>query len=203
MRRLTLAIAALILSGVGASSGAAELAGDAMLKALKDGGYIIYLRHDRTDTSRSDTDPIDLNDCAKQRPLSDAGRVHARLIGAVFKAIGIPVDQVFASPVCRSDETATLAFPEIKHTNPHALVYTLALPHEDLGPAASELKKMLATPPRTGTNTVLVGHTTNLKEAAGLWPKHEGGALIFRPDGHGAFALAGSIDPADFERAAN
>ena len=61
---------------------------------------------------------------------------------------------------------------------------------------------MLATPPQAGTNTVLVGHTTNLKEAAGYWPKHEGGAMIFRPDGHGAFSLVGSIDPAEFERAA-
>jgi phosphohistidine phosphatase SixA len=204
MRRLRLALAVLVLAGVAASrGGATELDGDAMLKALKDGGYVIYLRHDRTDTSRSDIDPIDLNDCAKQRPLSDAGRAHARTIGLAFKAMGIPVDQVFASPVCRSAETATLAFPDIKRSAPRALVYTLALPKEELGRAADELKRMLAMPPRLGTNTVLVGHTTNLKEAAGFWPKHEGGALIFRPDGHGTFALAGSIDPATFERAAN
>lgn len=182
---------------------ATELSGDAMLKALKGGGYVIYLRHDRTDTSRSDTVPIDLKDCAKQRPLSDAGRAHARTIGLAFKATGIPVDQVFASPVCRAADTAALAFPDAKRTTPRALVYTLVLPKEQLAVAAEELRKILATPPRAGTNTVLVGHTTNLKEAAGLWPKHEGGALIFRPDGHGAFALAGSIDPADFERAAN
>jgi phosphohistidine phosphatase SixA len=174
-----------------------------MLKALKDGGYVVYLRHDRTDTSRSDTDPIDLHDCATQRPLSDAGRAHARAIGQAFKAMHIAVDQVLSSPVCRSAETAMLAFPDVTRATPHALVYTLALPKEELGPAADELRKMLATPPRTGTNTVLVGHTTNLKEAADLWPKQEGGALIFRPDGQGGFALAGSIDPAEFERAAN
>jgi phosphohistidine phosphatase SixA len=203
MRRLPLAIVLLVTSGVCASSDATELSGEAMLRALKDGGYVVYLRHDRTDTSRSDTDPIDLSDCAKQRPLSDAGRAHARTIGLAFKAIHIPVDQVLSSPVCRSAETAMLAFPDAKRAAPHALVYTLALPKEELGPAADELRKMLATPPRTGTNTVLVGHTTNLKEATDLWPKHEGGALIFRPDGHGGFALAGSIDPAEFERASN
>ncbi|MCK1710797.1 MULTISPECIES: hypothetical protein [unclassified Bradyrhizobium] len=173
-----------------------------MLKALKAGGYVIYLRHDQTDTSRSDTDPIDLNDCAKQRPLSDAGRAHARTIGLAFKAAGILVDQVFASPICRAAETGSLAFPGIEQTTPRALVYTLALPKEDLGEVANELRRMLATPPPLGSNTVLVGHTTNLKEAAGLWPKYEGGALIFQPDGHGAFALAGSIDPAEFEPAA-
>lgn len=203
MRGLPLVVAVLVLSGLCASSKATELAGEAMLNALKEGGYIVYLRHDRTDTSRSDSDPIDLSDCAKQRPLSDAGRAHARTIGLAFHAMAIPVDKVFASPVCRSSETAALAFPDTKRASPRALIYTLALPQEDLGLAADELRKMLATPPHAGTNTVLVGHTTNLKEAAGLWPKHEGGALIFRPDGHGAFALAGSIDPEDFERVAN
>lgn len=202
MRRLVLATAIVALSGVGATSVAAQPGGKAMLEALKTGGYVIYLRHDQTDVSRSDTDPIDLNDCAKQRPLSDAGRAHARTIGLAFKAADIPIDRVFASPVCRAAETAALAFPDVRRTTPRALVYTLVLPKEDLGGAADELRKMLATPPPAGANTVLVGHTTNLKEATGLWPKHEGGALIFRPDGHGAFVLAGAIDPAEFERAA-
>jgi phosphohistidine phosphatase SixA len=172
-----------------------------MLSALRDGGYVIYLRHDRSDTSRSDIDPIDLSDCSKQRPLSDAGRAHARRIGMAFTAIHVPVDQVLASPVCRSAETAELAFPDIRRTSPRALVYTLALPAEQLGEAAEELRHMLATAPPAGSNVVLVGHTTNLKEAAGLWPKYEGGALIFRPDGHGKFELAGSIDPEAFEKA--
>jgi phosphohistidine phosphatase SixA len=200
MRRLLLAFFVLgSLTHV--PSGAAELSGPAMLLALRDGGYVIYLRHDRTDTSRSDVDPIDLGDCAKQRPLSDAGRRHARQIGLAFTAAHIPVDQVLASPVCRAAETATLAFPDVKRSTPRALVYTLALPAEQLKPAADELRKLLSTPPPAGSNVVLVGHTTNLKEAAGLWPKYEGGALVFRPDGHGQFELAGSIDPAAFEQA--
>ena len=202
MRRLVVATAMSLLSGLSATCAAAELSGKAMLEALKGGGYVVYLRHDQTDTSRSDTDPIELNDCAKQRPLSDAGRTHARMIGLAFKSSGVLVDQVLASPICRAAETASLAFPDIAPTTPRALVYTLALPKEDLGVVAGELRKMLATPPQAGTNTVLVGHTTNLKEAAGLWPKFEGGAMVFRPDGQGAFVLAGSIDPAEFERAA-
>lgn len=202
MRRLVLVTAISVLSGVSTTCVGAELSGRVMLEALKPGGYVIYLRHDQTDTSRSDTDPIDLNDCAKQRPLSDAGRAHAHTIGLAFRMSGILVDQVLASPICRAAETASLAFPDIKQTTQRALIYTLALPKEDLGVVADELRSMLATPPQAGTNTVLVGHTTNLKEAARLWPKYEGGALIFRPDGQGAFTLAGSIDPAEFERGA-
>lgn len=202
MRRLVFAAAAALLFYPNAASSATELNGAAMLGALRDGGYVIYLRHDLTDTSRSDTDPIDLNDCTKQRPLSDAGRVHASKIGAAFKSLHIPVDQVLTSPVCRASETAKLAFPDLQPKSPPALVYTLALPKEELGHAADELRKMLASPPHVKSNTVLVGHTTNLKEATGLWPKFEGGALVFRPDGHGSFELVGSIDPGAFEQAA-
>jgi hypothetical protein len=104
--------------------------------------------------------------------------------------------------VCRASETATLVFPELEPKSPPALVYTLALPKEELGHAADELRKMLASPPHAKSNTVLVGHTTNLKEATGLWPKYEGGALVFRPDGRGSFDLIGSIDPGAFEQAA-
>jgi phosphohistidine phosphatase SixA len=198
-----IAAACVVVFAWGGHTAAAELSGDAMLNELKHGGYVIYLRHDRTDLSRSDTDPIKLDDCASQRPLSIAGRAHAKKIGAALRAIGVPVGPVYASPVCRATETAELAFPEVKPMAAHAMVYTLALPKEQLPAAAAELKKMLATPPTNGTNTVLVGHTTNLQEAAGVWPKKEGGALVFRPDGRGAFALAGSVDPADFERVAD
>ena len=52
------------------------------------------------------------------------------------------------------------------------------------------------------TSTVIVGHSSNLQEAAGVWPKKEGGASVFRPDGHGAFTLVGSLDPADLMKAA-
>jgi len=59
----------------------------------------------------------------------------------------------------------------------------------------------LAATPATGTNTVIVGHTSNLKEAAGIWPKKEGGAVVFHPDGNGGFAFVGTIDPDVFQRA--
>jgi phosphohistidine phosphatase SixA len=199
----TMIAAAACVAGWSGSAAAGALSGDAMLNELKHGGYVIYLRHDRTDLSRSDSDPIRLDDCASQRTLSTAGRAHAKQVGAALRAMGIAIGPVYASPVCRAVETAELAFPNVKPMVPHAMIYSLALPKEEVPAAAAELRELLAAPPAGGTNTVLVGHTTNLQEAAGVWPKNEGGALIFRPDGHGGFALAGSVDPVDFERVAN
>ncbi len=51
-----------------------------------------------------------LDDCSTQRNLSDAGRREARQIGLAFRARGVVVDRVLASPWCRCVETARLAF---------------------------------------------------------------------------------------------
>jgi phosphohistidine phosphatase SixA len=174
--------------------------GDATLQALKSGGYVIYLRHALTDTARDDADPIVVKDCSTQRPLSNDGRIQARKIGAAFASIGIAVDRVFSSPYCRAEETAALAFPRAQREALDILWYSLALPKEEALIAAERLKQMLASPPQPGANTVLVGHTSNLKEAVGIWPKKEGEAIVFRPAGNGVFALVGSIAPIEFEK---
>jgi len=52
---------------------------------------------------------------------------------------------------------------------------------------------MLASPPPRGTNTVLVSHHINLKEATGVWPKREGEAHVFRPLPDGTFEYVGEV----------
>ena len=59
----------------------------------------------------------------------------------------------------------------------------------------AQLRDMLATAPKAGTNTALVSHTANLQEAAGIWPKLEGGAPIFKPEGGGKFSYVGMLQP--------
>jgi len=44
------------------------------------------------------------------------------------------------------------------------------------------LNKLLAMQPSSGTNTVLVSHSSNLKEAADVWPKPEAVMAVFKPD---------------------
>ncbi|MBA2307712.1 MAG: histidine phosphatase family protein [Pseudonocardiales bacterium] len=92
--------------------------GDALLTQLRDGGVIVVFRHAATDRSQLDADdrtgpdagPVDFADCSTQRNLTDAGRADARGIGEAFRALQIPVGEVWTSPYCRSRETAELAF---------------------------------------------------------------------------------------------
>lgn len=196
----TIAAACFFASLSGHVAVAGDLPAPALFEALKAGGYVIYIRHAKSNMEQADHDPVVISNCATQRLLSDDGRKQAQKIGATFQVMGIHVDYVLSSPYCRAMETAALAFPSVERKVADMLSYSLGLPKEAAERAAGELKKVLATTPKAGANTVLIGHTSNLKEAAGLWPKKEGGALIFRPDGQGAFAFVGTLEPAEFEK---
>lgn len=199
---LPLSCATLVALGMAtAPTGANEMSGEAMFSALKGGGYVVYFRHSLSDTSQNDADPIQPENCATQRNLSEPGRTLSRKIGATLTARGIQIEKVYTSAYCRAKDTATLAFSGMKPEIAPALFYSLALPKDAATKAAADLKAMLAAAPAAGKNVVMVGHTSNLKEVAGVWPKKEGSAYVFKPDGKGGFVIAGTLDPADFDKA--
>ena len=173
------------------------LSGESLAAALKRGGYVIYFRH-------ADTGPayleqgVDLKRCETQRNLNDNGREEAKLIGAQFRKLNIPVGEVLASEFCRCRETADLAFGR------HKLEPLLtgvsrsveAAPRRERAIAA--LKKMLAATPPPGTNTVLVSHGFNLWDAEGFHLGTQGEAAIYKPDGQGGYALVARLLPRDW-----
>lgn len=78
---------------------------------LRDGDVLIY-RHALA-PGGGDPPGLKLGDCSTQRNLSEAGREQARQIGAALRQrLGaLRVTEVWASPWCRTLETARLAFP--------------------------------------------------------------------------------------------
>lgn len=163
-----------------------------LIAALKQGGHVIYLRHAETDVSKTDQDRDDLSDWTKQRNLSEKGRQQAVAIGKAFRALGIPVSEIKASPYCRSVETAKLAFG--KATVSKDLAFSIGTEKQEAERLADALKIMLGTQPSAGKNTVLVAHTANLQEAAKIWPKPEGVAFIFKPLGNKSFELVQRVE---------
>ena len=84
-----------------------------VINKLKQGGYTIFFRHSITpgkDPHKVNPPGENIYNCSTQRPLTDEGREQAKLIGAKFKEHGIPVGEVYASIICRCEETAKLAF---------------------------------------------------------------------------------------------
>ena len=156
-----------------------KLAGPDLLLALRQGGFVLYFRHARTDFSQDDTDLSDLSNCATQRNLSAVGQTQARLIGEAIAALGIPIGEVLSSELCRTRETAELAFGRATPIPDLTSFGTAGSEAEELERAAA-LRGLLATPPAPGANTVLVGHLFNIQAAAGIGLA-EGEAAIFSP----------------------
>jgi broad specificity phosphatase PhoE len=160
-----------------------------LLKQLQQGGFIIYFRHAATEVVAGADGSEDLARCDSQRNLSALGREQAAAIGVAFAALRIPVGTVYSSPYCRCKDTARLAFG--RYAVRADLRFAIDVSAAQRQRLAAALKDMLSEAPREGGNTVIVAHSANMREAAGLWPKPEGTAYVVRPLGGGRFeALA-------------
>jgi phosphohistidine phosphatase SixA len=164
-----------------------------VIEALRKGGYVIYLRHAATNHSQTDAAEIDFDDCGTQRNLSPEGRRQAQAIGQVFRSREVSLDKVISSPYCRAVETGRLAFGAVETSD--QLKFTIRANEADTEQRAEALRRMLATVPAEGSNTVVVAHTSNLREATGIWPKPEGVLVIFRPMPDRQFAHVATIKP--------
>jgi broad specificity phosphatase PhoE len=163
-------------------------ADDALWALLRGGGQVVLLRHAATDMEQRDEIGAPLTDCARQRNLTEDGREDARLIGAVFRARGIPVGRVLSSGYCRCMETAQLAFGRAESW----LALQEALTNRPLQEARlAEIRALAAEPPTDG-NLVLVSHQYPIRLLAGV-KIGEGELLVLTPRGAGEFVIAGRI----------
>src|SRR3954467_10739025 len=69
----------------------------ALVKSLQAGGYVIVFRHGAPNRDMADTDPLNLDNVAKQRQVGVRGRQVARDVGAALKTLHFPIGQVFTS----------------------------------------------------------------------------------------------------------
>lgn len=169
-----------------------------LLVEMRQGGFVLYMRHGNTDNSRADAVPhIDLNDCATQRVLSDEGRQVAARVGNYLREARIPVGEVIHSPMCRARESAELAFPEwVGKLQPEpGLTYTSNLTTEEKRPVLAKTRELVSTPVAPGTNRVLVAHAPNMADLIGYFVKPEATVVVLRPLGEGRFVYLASIHP--------
>ncbi|HEY4163865.1 MAG TPA: hypothetical protein VGM59_12445, partial [Dongiaceae bacterium] len=150
-KRRLLVIGIVLLGCIGIGGGTpwafSEIKEAQIETALQGGGYVVYLRHaDRNAGSReklgAQSSLADFSHCETQRNLTTAGRNEAAEIGRSLQSFSIPVGTVIALPLCRTRDTAMLAFG-----------------HAALDPRLYDpdfVAKLLATIPSAGTNTVLV-----------------------------------------------
>jgi broad specificity phosphatase PhoE len=168
----------------------AALADEAMWKLLKGGGQVVLMRHAVTTPGVGDPEGMVLADCSTQRNLSDEGRTHARQIGEAFRARNVAVTQLYASPWCRSLETARLAFRKDPEIAP-ALGNLFGRSDPD-GRQVAQLRALASRKPLSG-NVVMVSHGSTILALTGVSPA-TGEMVVVTPQGGGKFTVVGRLE---------
>jgi hypothetical protein len=185
---LTLVPLALALAAAAAllAAGAAEaqtLSGMALIDALKQGGYVIVMRHASAAAEapqRGRGAPANINN---EPQLDDMGEATVEAMGYAFRKFAIPVGDVFTSPQFAAFETA------------HFFGFGQRHKVDELGtksPSVDWLRTQVRQTPHAGQNNLVVTQQENLAAAFGPDAQNlePGEALIFRPSGSDAKIVA-------------
>jgi broad specificity phosphatase PhoE len=176
---------------------------NALVAQMKQGGYVIVFRHGATHRDQADTDPLNHDNVAKQRVLSESGREVAKQVGDAFRTFGIPLGKVYTSRFNRAVETGKLVggadvTPTLDITEGGLVVSPIENDRR-----AEAFRSLAAAMPDPGKNTLIVSHKPNIIDAFGKdwFDVKEGEASIFRPDGSGKAVLVYRIQAADWIKA--
>ena len=176
-----------------AIASAQALHGEALENALRQGGYILLMRHassprDVPTRQTANADNVDL-----ERQLDEAGRTTAMAMGNAIRELNIPIGEVLSSPTYRALETVRLA----QLGNPKTFAELGDNGQSMQGASGTQalwLQKKVTQFPK-GTNTIIVTHLPNIaaafaQSAAGL---ADGEALVFGSDAKGGASLVARI----------
>lgn len=175
------------------SAQAPTLSGDALIGALRHGGYVIVMRHASSPRDVPTKQTANPDNLELERQLDESGRASATSMGVALRKLKIPIGAVLASPTYRAVETVRLARLENPKTSDELGDGGQSMQGVTEAQAAWLQKRVTDFP--SGTNTVLVTHMPNIARAfpslaSGV---SDGEALVFGADGKGGATLVGRI----------
>lgn len=181
----------------GAQAHAQTLAGADLTSALRQGGYVLLMRHASSPMVPPDKALAEPDNPKPERQLDDAGKATARAMGRAVNVLGLPFGQVESSPTYRALQTARLARLPTPETFAELGEGGAGMQAQSAGAdQGAWLRAKVAEPPRAGTNTVVITHLPNIRAAypaLAAGGVADGEALVFLPDGKGAAALEARI----------
>jgi phosphohistidine phosphatase SixA len=190
---LTLSSCIAGMSFMAGAASAQTLSGEALVAALRQGGYIIVMRHASSPREVPDKQHANADNVNLERQLDEAGRASATAMGKALRDLRIPVGQVVTSPTYRARETIRLA--QWPNPKPYAELGDNGQSMRVVPEAQAEWLQKQVTQAPMGTNTMIVTHFPNITRAfpqssSGL---ADGEALIFAPDGKGGATLVARV----------
>jgi phosphohistidine phosphatase SixA len=180
---------------------AQTLSGRALVDQLRQGGYVLVMRHANSPATRPDRNSADPENVNLERQLDDAGRTTARAMGEAIRALRIPVGMVLSSPTYRARQSvqfASFGEPQIRPELDEGAQNMQA--SAGAGPSAW-LRNQAAINPTPRTNTIIVTHTPNILGAFGQDGANiaSGESLILKPNGNGGAAVVARVKIDEWE----
>lgn len=176
---------------------AQTLSGAALASALRQGGYVLVMRHANAPAQPPEKAAADPENVKLERQLDTAGRDSARAMGEAIKALRLPIGDVLSSPAYRAQQTVQLALLGKAKTVAELDEGAAGMQGNAQGQRVVWLKAKVAETPRAGTDAVIVTHAPNIKDSFGI-DAASGETLILRPDGKGGAAQVARVKIQDW-----
>ncbi len=205
MRRMLLAFFTVMFLVLTVRTEAQPVDMEALVASLKQGGYVLVLRHGATNDEQADTDPLNHDNVTQQRLLSNEGKQVSVQLGQAFTTLGIPLGAVYTSKFQRAIETGTMMSGGEVTTTLDLTEGGLVVSPRENRRRAEAMRRMAGTLPEAGKNTLLVSHKPNILEAFGKdwFDLQEGEMSIFKPDETGKSIFIARIQALEWIKAAH
>ena len=167
-----------------------SLADERLWAALKEGGKVVLMRHAHVDMEQGNLGRHGRGNCDVEVNLSRCGQEQAKRIGDAFRARGIPVGNVLASPYCRTMDTGKLAFG--RATPAEILMPPGVLPAQQAAANMERASDVIAR--HSGPlNLVMITHGPNIMEIGLLGLVEMGEFVVLKPKPDIDFDVLGTI----------
>jgi phosphohistidine phosphatase SixA len=194
----------IIAVGLASPACAQALSGSALVDALRQGGYVLLMRHASSPHQPPDRGAADPGNTSLERQLDNEGKQTAVAMGRAIRSLGIPIGSALSSPTYRARETVRLAGLGALETYEQLGDGGRSMSPESVADWAAWLKERVAETPMDGTNTVIVTHMPNVTAAFPEDARNlaDGEMLVFRPDGKGGAHLVAHIEIGEWPKLA-
>jgi phosphohistidine phosphatase SixA len=176
MNRSAQLLAVFMLLVTARPASAQMLAGEGLIKALRQGGYVIVMRHASSPREVPTKQTADAGNVKLERQLDEAGRAGSVAMGRALRDLKIPVGEVLTSPTYRALATVRLA----QLANPRAQTELGDGGQSMQGVADTQvgwLRERVTHLP-AGSNTIIVTHMPNISRAFPAWGAVEDGEAV-------------------------
>ena len=189
--RTWFALICLSVAFITAVSGAQRGASPDLIATLRQGGYVLVMRHASSPRELPAAQTANADNAKLERQLDQPGRAGAAAMGQALRDLKIPVGDVFTSPTYRALETVKHA--KLANVTPVAALGDGGQSMTGVSEVDAALRAKAAEVPRRG-NTIIVTHMPNLDRAFPGWSAvAEGETVVVRPDGKGGAMPIGRV----------